>query len=59
MMGHIWQAAPLPDAAPFLLAPDFTNVDYLKVLVERVVKPATEYFKTSMWRASVGRSCRE
>tara|TARA_B100000524_G_scaffold75432_2_gene34638 strand:- start:425 stop:556 length:132 start_codon:yes stop_codon:yes gene_type:complete len=43
MMGHIWQGEPLPDAAPFLLAaPDFANVDYLKVLVERVVKPAAE-----------------
>ena len=48
-MGHIWQGEPLPDAAPFLLAaPDFANVDYLKVLVERIVKPAAEFFKTSV-----------
>ena len=44
----IVQGEPLPDAAPFLLAPDFTNVDYLKVLVERIVKPAAEFFKTSV-----------
>ena len=45
----IVQGEPLPVAAPFVLAaPDFTNVEHLKVLVERMVRPAAEYFKTSM-----------
>ena len=45
----IVQGEPLPVAAPFVLAaPDFTNVEHLKVLVERMVRPAAEYFKKSM-----------
>lgn len=45
----IVQGEPLPVAAPFVLAaPDFTNVEHLKVLVERIVQPAADYFKKSM-----------